>query len=58
MADFGITRKSRVVVLTSYQSHWVNDFTQIAMRIRWRYGQTDPPSYRHKHNRAFQHLPQ
>jgi GrpB-like predicted nucleotidyltransferase (UPF0157 family) len=34
MADFDITRKSRVVVLTSYPSHWVNDFTQIAMRIR------------------------
>lgn len=34
MPDFGITKKSRAVVVTAYQPHWVDDFTQIARRIR------------------------
>ena len=29
-----VTKKSRPVVVTSYQPHWVDDFTQIARRIR------------------------
>jgi GrpB-like predicted nucleotidyltransferase (UPF0157 family) len=34
MPEFDITKKSRPVVVTSYQSHWVDDFTQIARHIR------------------------
>jgi GrpB-like predicted nucleotidyltransferase (UPF0157 family) len=34
MLEFDITRKSRPVVVTSYQSHWVDEFTQIARHIR------------------------
>jgi GrpB-like predicted nucleotidyltransferase (UPF0157 family) len=34
MPEFDITRKSRPVVVTSYQSHWVDEFTQIARHIR------------------------
>lgn len=34
MADFGSTKKSRAVVITSYQPHWVDDFGRIAMHIR------------------------
>ena len=34
MAEFDITKKSRPVVVTSYQSHWVDEFTQIARHIR------------------------
>ena len=34
MPEFDITRKSRPVVITSYQSHWVDEFTQIARHIR------------------------
>jgi GrpB-like predicted nucleotidyltransferase (UPF0157 family) len=34
MTDYDITRKSRPVVVTTYQSQWVSDFTQIAMHIR------------------------
>ncbi len=34
MPEFDITRKSRPVVVTSYQPHWVDEFTQIARHIR------------------------
>jgi GrpB-like predicted nucleotidyltransferase (UPF0157 family) len=34
MPNYDITRKSRPVVVTPYQSQWVSDFTQIAGRIR------------------------
>lgn len=34
MPNYDITRKSRPVVVTPYQSEWVSDFTQIAGRIR------------------------
>jgi GrpB-like predicted nucleotidyltransferase (UPF0157 family) len=34
MPEFDITRKSRPVVVTSYQPHWVDDFKQIARHIR------------------------
>jgi GrpB-like predicted nucleotidyltransferase (UPF0157 family) len=34
MPEFDIAKKSRPVVVTSYQPHWVDDFTQIARRIR------------------------
>jgi GrpB-like predicted nucleotidyltransferase (UPF0157 family) len=34
LPEFDITRKSRPVVVTSYQPHWVDEFTQIARRIR------------------------
>lgn len=34
MPEFDITKNSRPVVVTSYQSHWVDDFTQIARHIR------------------------
>ncbi|HSF58768.1 MAG TPA: GrpB family protein [Candidatus Binatia bacterium] len=34
MAESHISKKSRPVVVTSYQPHWVDDFTQIARRIR------------------------
>lgn len=32
--EFDITRKSRLVVVTSYQPHWVDEFKQIARHIR------------------------
>jgi len=34
MPEFDITRKSRPVVVTSYQPHWMDEFTQIARHIR------------------------
>ncbi len=34
MPNYDITRKSRPVVVTPYQSQWVSDFTQIAGRVR------------------------
>ena len=34
MPNYDITRKSRPVVVTPYQSQWVSDFAQIARRIR------------------------
>jgi len=34
MPNYDITRKSRPVLVTPYQSQWVSDFTQIAGRIR------------------------
>jgi len=34
MPEFDITRTSRPVVVTSYQPHWVDEFTQIARHIR------------------------
>jgi len=34
MPKFDITRKSRPVVVISYQPHWVDEFTQIARHIR------------------------
>jgi GrpB-like predicted nucleotidyltransferase (UPF0157 family) len=34
MAGFGIMRKSSPVVVTSYQPHWVEEFTEIARHIR------------------------
>jgi GrpB-like predicted nucleotidyltransferase (UPF0157 family) len=34
MPEFDITKKSRPVVVTSYQPHWVDEFTQIARHIR------------------------
>jgi len=34
MPEFDITRKSRPVVVTSYQPRWVDEFTQIARHIR------------------------
>lgn len=34
MPNYDITRKSRPVVVTPYQSQWVSDFTRIAGRIR------------------------
>jgi len=34
MPEFNITRKSRPVVVNSYQPHWVDEFTQIARHIR------------------------
>jgi GrpB-like predicted nucleotidyltransferase (UPF0157 family) len=34
MPNYDITRKSRPVVVTPYQSQWVSDFKQIAERIR------------------------
>jgi GrpB-like predicted nucleotidyltransferase (UPF0157 family) len=34
MPEFDITKKSRPVVVTSYQPHWVDEFTQIARHVR------------------------
>ena len=34
MPEFDITKKSRPVVITSYQPHWVDEFMQIARHIR------------------------
>jgi GrpB-like predicted nucleotidyltransferase (UPF0157 family) len=34
MPEFDITRKSRSVVVTAYQPHWVDEFTHIARHIR------------------------
>jgi len=34
MQEFDITKKSRPVLVTSYQSHWADEFTQIARNIR------------------------
>jgi GrpB-like predicted nucleotidyltransferase (UPF0157 family) len=34
MPEFDISRKSRPVVVTSYQPHWVDEFTRIAKHIR------------------------
>jgi GrpB-like predicted nucleotidyltransferase (UPF0157 family) len=34
MPEFDITKKSRPVVVTSYQPHWVDEFKQIARHIR------------------------
>jgi GrpB-like predicted nucleotidyltransferase (UPF0157 family) len=34
MPEVVITRQSRPVVVTPYQPHWVNEFTQIARQIR------------------------
>lgn len=40
MSDFGITEKSRPLVVTAYQPQWVDDFRQIATRIRDLVGNT------------------
>jgi GrpB-like predicted nucleotidyltransferase (UPF0157 family) len=40
MPEFDITKKSRPVVVISYQSHWVDDFRQIARRMRDLVGNT------------------
>jgi GrpB-like predicted nucleotidyltransferase (UPF0157 family) len=34
MPEFDITKKSRPVVVISYQPHWVDEFMQIAMHVR------------------------
>ena len=34
MPEFDITRKSRPVVITSYQPRWADEFKQIAVRVR------------------------
>ena len=36
--EFDITKKSRPVVVTSYQPHWVDEFTLIARHIRDLFG--------------------
>ena len=40
MSKFSITGKSRPLVVTAYQAQWVDDFRQIATRIRNLVGQT------------------
>jgi GrpB-like predicted nucleotidyltransferase (UPF0157 family) len=34
MPEFDLTRKSRPVVVTAYQPHWVDEFTEMARHIR------------------------
>jgi GrpB-like predicted nucleotidyltransferase (UPF0157 family) len=34
MPEFDVTRKSRTVVVISYQPRWVNEFARIAKHIR------------------------